>query len=411
MERNEDWLYDALDPKGTAPPGCPRSLVGTFEKAGRGIPLDALRLIDDPATGFLCASHVKGGYKDYVLGKKGLWRLDSAHFNTWNIAYGERQHKDFCEFDREGVKVEKGWGEYCARWGSPRHTREIIKALPGAILDLNEKYGPEYAASHNAYLCDVADLNPLGYVGSPSGVRAIDDPFTVLDPKTAAGLFVTQSLPVDPAPKGETHPDIDLLFKHFDDGLRDYLLDAFGFALRGRPGGVFYFITGPGGEGKSTVFNAMFTALGPYCEPFSPYAISKNPRGKPSPSLEVFMRARIAHVAHEVPREKWLDLDRVKAISDGDEIEWRNLYEKPRISRVRATMMIAVNEIPKFRLDHPVIKERMRVLPFPALPPDQKDPGLMARLETDRKAQAVLLRMVLNAAARTKAPPVPPAGL
>ena len=361
----------------------------------RGPMNDALRLMESKKTGFLAVRNAEGGYRVSVLTPAGLWRRDSAQVSAWAADYAQ------------GLRVDEGDADsakWIRKWGSQAHAKEVLGALPGAI-----RRDQDRAARHGCFVCDEADLDPRGYLGTPSGVRALNDPFTVLDPMEGARLFVTQSTPVDPAPLGTEHPDVAKLFDHFDEKVLSFLLRAIGHALKGDPGKAFYFLTGSGNEGKSTAMAALRACLGSYCRPFPKSAITKDRNGtdRPNPDFEAIMKARIVYTSDSVPAGRTLDTDKIKTLAGSDAMPWRRMHEAHQESEPTATLVICANEAPFFALDDRAMLSRTRILEYPSFDKNLMDTGLIKRLKADREAKAALLTMLLAAGADTMEPPAP----
>ena len=112
---------------------------------------------------------------------------------------------------------------------------------------------------------------------------------------TGAGArrcLVSRCLP-DPYDPDATHEAVDKLLSHLGDSERDWLLSAFGHALRGQPNRRNYLLVGEGGGGKTTLMTAVGKALGDHAGFIAAGAISaRKYAGGPEPELEAFTNRR-----------------------------------------------------------------------------------------------------------------------
>ena len=158
----------------------------------------------------------------------------------------------------------------------------------------------------------------------------------------------------DPYVENARHGDVDKLLAHLEQWERDWLLSAFGHALYGEPNERIYYLLGEaGGEGKSTVLTAIRSALAEYGGELLDGALTEQRRGGSAgltPELGILKTARIVVKSGNMTGE--LDEERIKAVSGGDPIAHRDLYQsQSSLTRVVGTLFFAVNELPRMRLE------------------------------------------------------------
>ena len=255
--------------------------------------------------------------------------------------------------------------------------------------------------------CERDDLDPpTHYLGSPRGVIDLDTGQVITGQRARAAL-VTRSIRdrFDPA---ATHPTASALFDHLAQDDFKWLLDAIGFALRGRPSRRMYLLEGPTGGGKSTMMGALIDALGDYGASIRPTLLHKGiPEGTgPTPELASFVNARICFASETSNR--FLDTSFVKAMSGGDNVSYRNLHSNEIIDRpATATIFIACNEAnrPKMRLaSDDALYERIRELFYPPLPAANYVEDLGSKLAEPAVRQALIAMLVRAATHNTKPP-------
>ena len=403
IDEVESTLQSSL--KAAADTAGDNEITETFPRSGRGIRQDAKRLIQYPPTTFLSTID-SGGKSELLIGdQRGMWNRNEAKVLAWCKEYGDYQLKLFSDYEDEDYKPkENDWGEYNAKWGSPKHTKNMIETIPGIL----QYYGNKWAAKHGCETCFTSDLDSnLEAIGSPSGVRLLNDPFTVLPPQKAREMFITKSLPVDPDEPFGNHPLIETLLGHFPEDVLIYLKAALGWAMHGIPSRRFYLIMGQGNEGKSTLLQLIQATLGEYAVSFSKHAIEKASFSgeRSSPELESFMSSRIACCSDTMEANDKLDFGRIKALSGGDTISWRKQYHNYSPGVATATMFIVVNKIPKLGLSDPAIEDRIHILPYPRLPGDA-DKTLITKVKNDLHLHSAFLSVILQSASVIKEPPL-----
>ena len=205
------------------------------------------------------------------------------------------------------------------------------------------------------------------------------------------------------------HPAVDRLTAHLSDAHREWLLSALGYALRGYPDRTLYLLVGPPGGGKSTLLTAVRLALGAYADALAEGALTQRNVNSAtaglSPEMEPFTRCRVV-IDSDLESSATLSTGRLKKLAGGDEMKWRGLHSGfGDTRRVTATMFISLNDdqVPSLTMDSGLY-ERLRPLPYPAVPVEQHDPGLRAELEQP-EAREAMLALLVQYAVKSDRPP------
>ena len=247
----------------------------------------------------------------------------------------------------------------------------------------------------------------LRYLGCLNGVVDLHTG-ALLTSTEARTKLVTRSTGVCYSSQAR-HPAVDKLIAHLSEEHRDWLLYALGYALRGYPDRTLYLLVGPPGGGKSTLLTAVRLALGEYADVLPEGALTQRNVNSAtaglSPEMEPFTRCRIV-IDSDLEASATLSTGRLKKLAGGDEIKWRPLHSGfGDTRRASATMFISLNadQVPSLTMDSGLY-ERLRPLPYPAVPEERRDPGLRAELESP-EAREAMLALLVKCAAKTSRPP------
>ena len=280
--------------------------------------------------------------------------------------------------------------------------------LAGSMIAHWEKESDPPPAFHELTLAKKAELDAdLRYLGCINGVVDLHTG-KLLASAQARKKLVTRSTGV--AYSAQTrHPAVDKLTAHLSDAHREWLLSALGYALRGYPDRTLYLLVGPPGGGKSTLLTAVRLALGAYADALAEGALTQRNVNSAtaglSPEIEPFTRCRVV-IDSDLESSATLSTGRLKKLAGGDEMKWRGLHSGfGDTKRVTATMFISLNDdqVPSLTMDSGLY-ERLRPLPYPAVPADQRDPGLRAELEQP-EAREAMLALLVQYAVNTDRPP------
>ena len=257
---------------------------------------------------------------------------------------------------------------------------------PDAVKDLTECQATELDADRR-------------YLGVANGVVDLCEA-KLLKPAEARTKLVTVSTGIDYDPNAKSD-DVDLLTKHLPEDEQGWWWQVMGYALHGRPSRRIYVIVGPPGGGKSCVANALRSALATYASEPADSALSESGSlGSHSTELSAFASPIRVAVMDEAnfPRGR-LSASLVKRLSGDSTFTYRPLYKDPITTEATATLFLVCNphSVPRMNLEDDALASRLRELPYPAVPDDQKDPELPDRLRTKEFRRAMLARLVSEA--------------
>ena len=264
--------------------------------------------------------------------------------------------------------------------------------------------------------CRREDLNPAGYLATPSGVLNLRDA-RLIPPKEARKLFVTgtRALPdeYNPGARGK-NPDVEKLWGQFREKSKEefeFLLDSFGFALRGKPSRRIVAIQGETGAGKTTQLRAIQAAIGPACRSFKGETLTVakyKGNNEHRDDLAVFA-GLIAYTVDSLKQGAALDKEQAKGLSGGDELTYRPINKAPITVEATATMFLAGNYPPRFGLDDRAIAARLVSVGVPEFD-GPEDNEILDRIKASKEArQDLAAELVARAAKFTDGrPPEPP---
>ena len=212
----------------------------------------------------------------------------------------------------------------------------------------------------------------LDYMGFENGVVNLHTG-KLLDPVAGADHFVTRSTGVrfDPSKA----PDAERLLKHLPDDLRTYWTQALASMVRGRPSKRIWLVVGERDSGKTTVFNAVNAAFGPYARSILSDALVKH-RGNAAHTGTAAFGHPTRFVFVEEPATGQLDTALLKAVSGGGWITVKQLYKDPITVKATASLVIFANpgaSVPRLGMSDPALAQRVRELPYPPVPEGMRD--------------------------------------
>ncbi|MYC97056.1 MAG: hypothetical protein F4X14_19030 [Caldilineaceae bacterium SB0661_bin_32] len=349
----------------------------------------------------------------YVLQRNGIWlpgddqvrRLYWATASHWLRLVVE--HRDLLP---SLVDNDKAFADTVKAFRATERNRACKEGiqLAGSMIAHWEKQAAAPAAFHELTLAKKAELDAdLRYLGCENGVIDLHTG-DLLSAAQARDKLVTRSTGVLYSSQAR-HPAVDKLTAHLSDAHREWLLSAVGYALRGYPDRTLYLLVGPPGGGKSTFLTAVRLALGQYADALAEGALTQRNVNSAtaglSPEMEPFTRCRVV-IDSDLESSATLSTGRLKKLAGGDEMKWRGLHSGfGDTRRVTATMFISLNDdqAPSLTMDSGLY-ERLRPLPYPAIPADERDPGLRAALEQPEAREAMLALLVRHAV-KTGRPP------
>ena len=275
---------------------------------------------------------------------------------------------------------------------TPAAADAMIQALPGVAKDL-----PEDCRLRVCRL-DELDARP-GYLPAENGL--VDLRNGRLVPVSEAQDLLFQARPGTPrfVPDAR-HPIIDTLLSHLDPEKQEFIWNWCGRAIYGlpRPENGVLALCGTrtdGGEGKSTLLNALQIGLGGgHMGRVSSDVVTKRGKGKhgPTPEREVVTEKLIAYSEETGGWD--ICEETLKDFTGGVPISFQAKYG-PEVTRpVRASFLISANSLPRLGED-PAMGRRLHVVTFPKpLQPQAAYANAVATKPPDPAvAEAVLARI------------------
>lgn len=362
----------------------------------------AVRLLKAASKRLLVAFHRGGGARVFLADDTGIWSEDEGELLTiFNRDVAGQWMQDAMKAELDDKTLGRLAGKI-NEFHAPGRFQAVIDACASAVgilrrlgqtpKDLTTCHERQLDAKHR-------------YLGAENGVIDLKTA-TLLTGGKARRTLTTQSAAAVYDPNARTD-DVDMLFGHLPKDDKNWLLAALGAAVWGNPNRRFYFLLGPGGEGKGTVLTAVHSALGEYAGTISRTALAKTKNGGGAgltPELEPFVTKRLV-IYHEWGADSPMDSERVKTVSGNDELAYRRLHENfaPEARRASATLFISANSLPGLDLWEDALWERFRVLRYTRPPEIVRD--LRRRLADNEKNRAAMLAMLVKAAQENPAPP------
>ena len=164
-----------------------------------------------------------------------------------------------------------------------------------------------------------------------------------------------------------------------------YLQRVAGYCLTGSmKAHVFFFLHGPGANGKSVFLTVLSEVLGGYAMTAPLDTFVRN-RGTRHPTdLAGLAKARLVTVTETEPGRQWSE-SRIKAITGGDTLRVRHLYRDFFEVRPTFKIVMAGNARPRIDGVGEAMRRRLHLIPFDVTIPDnRRDPDLIDRLLTER---------------------------
>ena len=372
----------------------------------------ARRMLERHATDLLSAVdvdtrtlHVLQGNGTWLPGDDQVRRLYWETASYWLKKVVE--HRDFLP---GFVNNDKAFADTIKAFRATERNRACIEGirLAGSVIAHWEKDPHPPQKFRELTQAKKSELDAdLRYLGCNNGVVDLHTG-ALLGGQEAREKLVTRNTGVGYG-AGVTHPAVDKLTAHLSDKHRQWLLSCLGYALRGYPDRTLYLLVGPPGGGKSTFLSAVRLALGEYADALAEGALTQRNVNSAtaglSPEMEAFTRCRIV-IDSDLEASAKLSTGRLKKLAGGDEMKWRPLHRGyGDTRRVSATMFISINDdqVPRLTMDSGLY-DRLRPLPYPAVPVAQRDSGLRTELE-DPIAKEAMLALLVRYAVKTSQPP------
>lgn len=183
-----------------------------------------------------------------------------------------------------------------------------------------------------------------------------------------------------------------------DVDLINYLRCCAGYTLTGsNQEEKLLLISGPPASGKSTFLDGLGAAFGTYAATTSPDTFMWSRNGQ-QPIVELARMAGVRMISmSEIKEGAGFNENLIKAVTGGERITAKRLYEMPFTYLPRFKLWIGTNHDPAAHDD--ALWRRIAKVPFPnALPPERRDPNLKILLRDPEKGgRAVLAWAVAGA--------------
>ena len=332
----------------------------------------------------------------------GIWRAGGEVWARWLIEIADTMTAEIIGLGLTARALTTAIAHVhrLKRPGMVEQIRPMLRAVLGYLRDRSEK-----CANVTECHADEIDANTR-YFGTASGVVDLYAG-ELLPPETGRAALVTWQTAVEFDPAAQ-HSDVDRLFEHLDPAAVGWWWRVLGFHLLGAPSRRFYVVVGPPSGGKTTLANAIAGTLGPYASRPADGALEARTGGSAglSPELEAFTAPRRWAIIDEAPRMT-IAAPLLKRLSGDTSQTFRRLHEQLRTVPATATVLVICNpgSVPKLRLQDEAMADRLRELPYPAVP--SPDSRMKHTIETPEFRRAFLARLVAAAAAET--PREPPA--
>jgi putative DNA primase/helicase len=199
--------------------------------------------------------------------------------------------------------------------------------------------------------------------------------------------MLTRQAPVNYDPQAEAPAWVGFLNNvfHRDEALIGYVQRALGYSCTAETREQAFFICyGSGGNGKTTLFNAMAKVLGPYSKPLKADVLMARASVTgpgPDPELADVVGARF--VTAQEPRGMTLDTPRLKELTGSDAVQVRELRRAPFTFVPQFKLWLSVNERPSVPETTVGIWRRIRLIPFTARFRGYEDKSMPAKLAAE----------------------------
>jgi putative DNA primase/helicase len=186
-----------------------------------------------------------------------------------------------------------------------------------------------------------------------------------------------------------------------DRELQEFLQRAVGYSLTGDVGEEkLFFVHGPGGSGKSTFLEAMKSVLGDYAKTadFECF-VQRNAGGVRDDIAELAGRRFVVSI--EVDEGRKLAEGLTKALTGGDTVRARFLYQQGFEFQPQFKLWLAANHAPKVKHDDSAMWRRILRIPFDnVVPKEKRDRSIKARLKDPRECGPAILAWAVEGCLR-----------
>ena len=316
--------------------------------------------------------------RSWYIWQAGRWTIDQwSTVKAWAIDTADSLHQEAdalaeeskAATDNERKRLEKRI-EYVRqqvpRWRSDSKIRgalNLAKSWPGVSLTFDEFDGNSWILNTPTGTIDLSTGKLYPHRRSDLCTKVTAAPYDIEAEHPALAQLLTSA----------TGGDVEL---------QSYIQKAFGYSLCGlNPLECLFFVHGPTRSGKTTLLEAVKTALGDYAKScdFKTF-LDKGRAGGGRAGLARLAGARLVG-SSEVKRGAKLAEDVLKWISGNDVIVDNEVYEKEIEFRPQFTLWLLANDRPRAAADDDAIWARIKVIPFLyTVPKEKRDPRLKAQL-------------------------------
>ena len=340
----------------------------------------------------------------------GTWRLGLAKLDAWLRGLCERR-LGAAAVSLEGRALVAAIRDY--RQADRNGIDEILKRVGGEHIRLRDK-----GRAASVTVCSVAELDAdMRFIGCANGVVDLHEA-RLLDAAEARKKLITGSTPAPYHPYAEHSPDaradVERLFRYLPESLASWWWDCLAYALVGLPAKRLYIGIGDADAGKTTLLEALRKALGSLCPKAQPDIFDagrpKGSRGL-SPELACFEAPARIVIIDELEGRR-LTVHTIKTITGAYELTYTPMFSKPVTRRRTATAVVVSNREsrPPLNLHDSGMRSRVMPIPYPAVPPNARDPGYRNRMNQPDRAAALLAKLVETCSqlpSYTEPPPPP----
>ena len=324
----------------------------------------------------------------------GVWRPDEDELHRRIAATALKWHHASVDanISRKQAQEVASWAKQAA---TPVSWARAIASTGRVVAGWRNREGPMPGLLTRAWDIEM-DTNGR-YLGCANGVVDLQDG-RLLPQHEGRKHLVSRSTGVAYDPDAK-HWAVDALLSHLPDDVREYLLASLGRAVWAQPDKSFLVLCGPKNGGKTTLTLAVQASLGDESDTLSEDALRPTRGGKigPTPERRALVECRIASA---VEVENWrIDYGRLKAFAGGgDWISYQPKYGAESKRKVRATILMAANEMPTLGLTDPAVHDRFRLIDYPQ--PFERNPAIKLAFEKDPAAAAAMLALLVRYASK-----------
>ena len=148
-----------------------------------------------------------------------------------------------------------------------------------------------------------------------------------------------------------------------DDDIREYDLIVKSSGLTGIQVQNLIVSSGVGGNGKSILNALMMKSLGNYGYNLSSTCLVQEIKTGPNPEFANLHNKRYV-VSGEPPSKKYINMDTIKKLTGDPILEVRGLYQSKCETKLKCTLDLDLNGLPKFDVVDEAVNRRLRAIPF-----------------------------------------------